>query len=138
MIAETDEEFMKYHFGRAVDEYNRNELKRLGLQQELSVVMGIAFYHYNKNFWLHTWGDIMPYHHGLSEYSYVNIEESNQILDFDYGMILGTKLNKRLGLFIEGRYQRYWNIKNYELKSGINYYFYKKWQQKLEKGQRLN
>lgn len=123
MIAETDEEFMKYHFGRAVDEYNRNELKRLGLQQELSAVMGIAFYHYNNNFWLHTWGDIMPYHHGLSEYSYVNIEESNQILDFDYGMILGTKLNKRLGLFIEGRYQRYWNIKNYELKSGINYLF---------------
>jgi len=65
----------------------------------------------------------MPYHHALSEYSYVNIEESNQILDFDYGMILGTKLNQRLGLFIEGRYQRYWNIKNYELKSGINYLF---------------
>jgi|TARA_R100000781_G_scaffold93046_1_gene57732 hypothetical protein len=123
LIAETDEEFMKYHFGRAIDEYNRRELKALGLQQELSAVAGVSFYHYNKNFWLHMWGDVMPYHHGLSEYSFVEIEGNNKILDFDYGIILGTKINTRLGLFIEGKYQRYWDIKNYELKSGINYLF---------------
>jgi hypothetical protein len=69
------------------------------------------------------WGDVMPYHHGLSEYSFVEIEDNNKILDFDYGIILGTKINTRLGLFIEGKYQRYWDIKNYELKSGINYLF---------------
>jgi len=123
LIAETDEEFMKYHFGRAVDEYNRNELKRLGLQQELSAVVGLAFYHYSKNFWIHSWSDLMPYHHSLSEYSYINIEQNKQFYDFDCGIILGTKLNRKLGLFVEGRYQRFWNIKNYELKSGINYLF---------------
>ena len=124
LIASTDEEFMKYHFGRAIDEYNREELKHLGLQQELSGVVGIAFYHYSKNFWLHMWGDIMPYHYGLSEYSYGNLTDTDkQEIDFDSGLIVGTKLTRRLGLFIEGRYQRYWDINNYEIKSGINYLF---------------
>jgi hypothetical protein len=121
-VAHTDEEFMKYHFGRAIDEYNQKELKAMGPQQELSAVIGIAYYTYNSNFWLHGWVDILPYHKGLSDYSYTSMEiEDKKELDFDIGIIIGTKLTKKLGLFLEGHYQRYWDIKNYEVKTGINY-----------------
>jgi len=124
LIAKTDEEFMKYHFGKAIDEYNQKELKAMGSQQELSAVFGLAYYTYNPRFWFHGWVDVLPYHKGLSEYSYIdmNIDDKEE-LDFDVGLIIGTKITKRLGLFIEGHYQRYWNIKNYELKTGINYLF---------------
>ena len=122
LIANTDEEFMKYHFGKAIDEYNQKELKAMGLQQELSAVVGVAYYTYTPKFWMHGWIDVLPYHRGLSEYSYVDMDiEDKEELDFSAGLIFGTKITKRLGLFIEGRYQRYWNIDNYELKTGINY-----------------
>ena len=122
LIAETDEEFMKYHFGKAIDQYNTNELESMGLQQELSAVFGMSYYTYTSKFWLHSWVDVLPYHKGLSDYSYnTMLLDDKTDLDFDIGMIFGTKITKRLGVFIEGRYQRYWDIKNYELKTGINY-----------------
>ena len=45
-------------------------------------------------------------------------------IDFDFGGVIGTKLTKRLGIFVEGRWRRYWDIDNYELKTGINYSIY--------------
>ena len=124
LIADTDQEFYRYHFGRAIDEYNNRELEKMGIQQEVSAIIGIAFYHYAKNFWIHSWGDVMPYHKGLSEYAYTDLKlEDKTTIDFDSGLIIGTKLTTKLGLFIEGRYQRYWDIDNYELKTGINYLF---------------
>ena len=113
---------MKYHFGKAVGIYNNNELKALGLQQELSAVAGVSYYYYKPNLWVHIWGDILPYHIGLTDYSYVNMDivDKNN-LDFDFGGVVGTKITKRLGVFIEGRYQRYWDIKNYQVQAGINY-----------------
>jgi hypothetical protein len=115
-VAETDQEFMKYEFGKAVDQYNKRYLDSLGLQQEISFVVGLSYYYYNPKIWVHLWGDVMPKHKGLSEYSYT---EDN--IDFDLGGVIGTKITKRIGLFIEGRYQRYWDIDNYEVKTGINY-----------------
>ena len=124
LIANTDQEFYRYHFGRAVDEYNRREIESMGIQQEASIVIGYAYYYYAKTFWIHSWGDVMPYHKGLTKYAYRDLEiEDKNTIDFDSGLIIGTKLTRRLGLFIEGRYQRYWNINNYELKTGINYLF---------------
>ena len=96
----------------------------MGLQQELSAVVGVAYYVYNPKFWLHAWSDVLPYHKGLSDYSYITMDiDDKKELDFDIGIIFGTKITKRLGLFVEGHYQRYWNIKNYEFKTGINYLF---------------
>ena len=115
-VAITDQEFMKYEFGKAVDQYNKQQLDSLGLQQEVSIVIGTSYYYYRPRFWVHFWGDVMPKHKGLSDYSY---DESN--IDFDLGGVVGTKLTKRLGIFIEGKWRRYWDIDNYELKTGINY-----------------
>ena len=40
----------------------------------------------------------MPKHKGLTDYSY---DESN--IDFDLGGVIGTKITKRFGIFVEGR-----------------------------------
>jgi len=121
-VADTDEEFMKYHFGRAVNTYNNNELKALGLQQEVSTVFGLSYYYYSEIFWVHCWGDILPHRLGLSEYAYVDMDIPGKTdIDFSVGVIMGAKMSKRLGTFIEGRYQRYWDIDNYQLKTGVNY-----------------
>ena len=115
-IALTDEEFMKYEFGNAVSEYNKQYLDSLGLQQELSLVIGLSYYYYNPKFWAHAWGDIMPKHKGLSDYSYT---EDN--IDFDIGGVFGVKVTKQIGVFVEGSWKKYWDIDNYEFKTGINF-----------------
>ena len=128
-LADTDEEFMRYHFGKAIDKYNRDFLESLGMQQELSAVFGVSYYTYKKNFWLHSWLDVMPIHKGLSDYSFASLDhpENTQGIpynyDWDLGLVFGTKLTKRLGVFTEGSYRRYWAIKNYNLQFGINYLF---------------
>lgn len=121
-VASTDEEFMKYHFGKAIDTYNRQRLNELGMQQDVSVVAGFGFYHYTDKFWLHLWGDVLPYRKGLTEYAYVDMDIPDKTnIDFNTGLITGIKANERVGVFLEGRYQRFWDIDNYEVKIGINY-----------------
>tara|TARA_R100001510_G_C7648104_1_gene205420 strand:- start:1061 stop:2092 length:1032 start_codon:yes stop_codon:yes gene_type:complete len=97
----------------------RNELPN---QWQYSIVLGFDFYHYKKNFWLHSWGNLMPYHYDDgSQYSYHNFNNGEQWYDYSGGLILGYKLNKSLGLFAEGKYNKYWNREWYDFKFGINY-----------------
>ena len=99
-------------------EKKRNELPN---QWQNSIVLGFDFYHYKKNFWLHSWGNFMPYHYDDSgDYSYHNFI-GGQWYDYSGGLILGLKLNKSLGLFAEGKYNKYWNREWYDFKLGINY-----------------
>ena len=96
----------------------RNELPN---QWQNSIVLGFDFYHYKKNFWLHSWGNFMPYHYNDGgEYSYHNFV-GGQWYDYSGGLILGLKINKSLGLFAEGKYNKYWNKEWYDFKCGINY-----------------
>ena len=117
-IAQSDSEFYKYHFGRAVNQYNRIKLNELGLQQELSIVLGYDYYYYKENVWLHTWGSAYPIHKGLSEFSYTYPSKK---LEWDLGLIFGVKINRHLGAFVEARHLKYWDIESYDLKTGINY-----------------
>ena len=117
-VSMSDVEFYTYHFTEAVNEYNKRELDLLGLQQELSGVIGADYYHYNNNLWFHSWASIYPSHKGLSDFSY---EYPNNKLEYDLGVILGCKLNRHFGMFVEGRKLKYWDIKSYEMKAGINY-----------------
>lgn len=117
-VAESDYEFYTYHFGRAVNSYNKRELDALGLQQELSAVIGADYYLNGSNYWIHSWASIYPIHKGLSEYSY---EYEDSQLEWDTALIVGSKVNNHLGLFLEGRHLKFWGIKSYELRAGINY-----------------
>ena len=118
VIAESDREFYTYHFDRAVTEYNNRELKSLGLQQEVSAVFGFDYYYHNPKLWLHTWSSFYPLHKGLSDFSYSYPDKK---FEWDAGLVFGVKLNKHLGLFLEGRHLKFWDIKSYQCKTGINY-----------------
>ena len=100
-------------------EKKRNELDDKMLQ---SVVVGFDYYHYKKDFWLHAWGNLMPWHYDDGgEYSYHEYNNDEQWYDYSGGLIFGYKYNKHLGAFVEGKYNKYWNRQWYDFKFGINY-----------------
>ena len=99
-------------------EKKRNELERI-IQH--SVVIGFDYYKYNKDTWLHAWGNIMPYHYDDgNKFSYHNYVDG-QWYDYSGGLIYGIKYNKQIGYFVEGKYNKYWNREWYDFKFGINY-----------------
>ena len=99
-------------------EKKRNELDKTMLQ---SLVLGFDFYYYKKDFWVHSWGNVMPYHYNDgNQYAYHKYN-NGQWLDYSGGLIFGYKLNKSLGVFTEGKYNKYWNREWYNFKLGINY-----------------
>ena len=102
---------------------NYVEKKRNELDNKLqhSLVVGLDYYYYNKSVWIHTWANLMPYHYNdKDEFSYHNYIDG-QWLDYSGGLIFGQKINKRLGVFVEGKYNKYWNREWYDFKMGINY-----------------
>jgi len=99
-------------------EKKRNEIPS---QFEYSFVLGFDYYHYTKDFWVHSWGNVMPYHIDTkTQYSYHKYNGS-QWIDYSGGLIFGYKLNKSLGLFLEGKYNKYWNRKWHDFSVGVNY-----------------
>ena len=121
LIATSNDEFFKHYFGDAIASFNERELEKLGSQKELSAVVGIAYYKWTEKFWLHAWGNILPFHYGLDDYSYEYGQDDFDLLEWDAGMVLGVRLNKHLGLFIEGTHMRYWMKPVFDVKFGFNY-----------------
>ena len=117
-VSVSDVEFYTYHFTDAVNEYNKQELRAMGLQQEVSGVLGADYYLYSAQGWIHSWASVYPIHKGLSDYSY---SYPNKSTEWDVGLVLGIKFNKHFSIFVEGRHLKYWDIKSYEMKTGINY-----------------
>ena len=99
------------------------EKKRNQLDQTIqhSLIVGFDYYHYTKTFWLHSWGNVMPYHYDSGgEFSYHKYN-NGQWLDYSGGLIFGYKFNKSLGIFLEGKYNKYWNREWHDFSLGINY-----------------
>ena len=99
------------------------EKKRSEIDNTLqhSFVLGFDYYKYQKKSWLHTWGNIMPYHYDAGgEFSYHKFNDG-QWLDYSGGIVFGHWVNKNLGLFIEGTYNKYWNREWHGFSAGINY-----------------
>lgn len=87
-----------------------------------SAVIGFDFYHYTKDFWIHSWGNIMPFHlNSGNEFSYHNFVNGNQWIDAGAGIVFGSKITKSLGVFAEGRYNKYWNREWHDFSIGLNY-----------------
>ena len=53
--------------------------------------------------------------------SFLHKFNNGQWLDYSGGAILGYKLNKSIGMFVEGKYNKYWNREWYDFKFGVNY-----------------
>ena len=143
IFAYTDREFFLYHFPGMLEDYITGVKSDLGYMRETSIVVGGDFYHYADNWWVHAWGNWLPYHYGHDKYSYHNAHDYKQHKDdkkpphlfefsepgwkawndYDYGAIFGVKLKDNLGVFAEGRYLYYWDKPAYDLKFGVNYQF---------------
>jgi hypothetical protein len=107
---------------QVLSDYVERKRNKLPNEWAHSLVLGFDYYHHTKNFWLHSWGNLMPYHYDSgTEYSYHSFNNGEQWLDYSGGLILGYKINKHLGIFTEGKYNKYWNREWYDFKCGINY-----------------
>ena len=143
LFAYTDREYFIYHFPNLLDGYIKDMKKSFGWQRETSLVIGMDFYHHEQSWWLHAWGNCMPVHYGHDKYSYHNVADYADHLedkkepkdfrfmdpmvmewnDYDFGMILGVKIQDNLGIFTEGKYLYYWDRPAYDFKFGMNYQF---------------
>ena len=143
LMAMSDREFYQYHFPGLLEKWFDKQLRGLGNQREISVSLGLDWYQYTENFWIHAWGTLFPYHYGLDKYSYHNavawkehdeagkepekfkfLDEGTEIwMDYDFGAVIGFKLQENLGFYVEGKYLDYWARPAYDIKVGLNYQF---------------
>jgi hypothetical protein len=100
-------------------EKKRNELENT-IQH--SLILGFDYYYYSKKLWLHSWGNLMPWHYDDGgEFSYHKYNNGEQWYDYSGGLIFGWKFDKHLGVFVEGKYNKYWNREWHDFSLGINY-----------------
>ena len=105
-----------------LNDYIARKRSELPDQWNHSIVIGYDYYKYSKEFWVHSWGSVMPYHLRLdSEYSYFEATNAEQWVDYAGGLIFGWRLNKSLGIFLEGKYNKYWNREWHAFSVGLNY-----------------
>ena len=101
--------------------YSERKKSELPVQWDHGLVLGFDFYHYKKNFWFHSWGNLIPYHYDDGNAFSYHKYEGKQWNDYSGGVIFGYKINKHLGCFAEGKYNKYWNREWHDFKVGVNY-----------------
>ena len=121
LVAENTQVWEAVIIPEVLANYTEQERKSLPYKWNHSIVVGFDFYHYTKDFLLHAWGNIMPLHlETKSEYSYHNFN-GGQWIDYSGGLIFGYKITKSLGVFLEGKYNKYWNRRWHNFSVGGNY-----------------
>ena len=137
-VADSDLEFRNTVFRDLINRYNNSiwdELDEFGV---LSPIVGMDFYHYKSNFWLHAYANYLPPYHkyvvGDTDFSYLNRNNwgkgglrqdasPEQWADYQVGVNFGWKIGKNLGVFAEGEYNKMWDTKFFNSTFGINYTF---------------
>ena len=137
-VASSDLDFRENIFPSLMNRFNGEAWDLLDPWMEVAPIVGLDFYHYKRDFWLHAYANyILPYHSyiaGEEEFSYLNRNnwgkggliadnELEQWDDYSFGASLGTKLGKNIGIFIEGEYSKMWDSKFYQTTFGFNYTF---------------
>ena len=137
-VASSDLDFRERIMPGLMNRFNGEAWDLLDPWMEIAPIVGVDFYHYKRDFWLHAYANyILPYHKyiaGEEEFSYLNRNnwgkgglildnDLEQWSDYSFGVSLGTKLGKNLGVFIEGEYNKMWDSKLYQTTFGLNYTF---------------
>ena len=123
LVASSDADFRNGVFENLVNEYNERELAKISGFEQISAIAGLDFYHYRNNFWLHIYGNVLPYHYLISgdeRYSYDNFYGSDDYLDYSAGGVLGIRITEKIGLYGEINLQRYWDREIRSIKAGLN------------------
>jgi|TARA_R110002012_G_scaffold25425_3_gene84282 hypothetical protein len=122
IVATSSDVWKEIVIPQVLSDYAERKRNELDNQWVNSIVLGFDYYTYTKNFWLHSWGNFIPYHYDDgSQYSYHNFNNGEQWYDYSGGLIFGLKITKHLGTFVEGKYHKYWNREWYDFKLGVNY-----------------
>jgi len=138
IIAHTDLEFRNTVYRDLIHRFNNERWDMLEGFGEIAPIVGFDFYHYQNDFWLHTYGNyIIPYHSyvmGDKMYNYLNRNnwgrgglrkdaEPEQWSDYQAGIMMGWKVSRHLGVFIEVEYTKFWSSEMFQSTLGINYTF---------------
>ena len=138
IVAYGDRDFRDRVFGELMNRYNNEIWDTLDPYGEIAPILGMDFYHYKNNFWMHAFGNwILPYHKYLAgddDFNYLNRNnwgkgglrkdsEPEQWSDYQVGLMFGWKISKSLGVFIEGEYTKFWDSEIYSSNFGINITF---------------
>ena len=136
IVAYTDEDFRDRIFGQLMNRFNNEKWDELDGFGEVAPIVGADFYTFTNKFWLHSYVNyILPYHHyveGEENFSYLhrnswNMDNYNyetdgrQWEDWQVGLIAGWKISKRVGIFVEGEYARFWDAEIYNSSVGLNF-----------------
>jgi hypothetical protein len=141
IVAHTDQQFRDLIMPGLLNRYNEEAWSELDSFGEIAPIVGVDFYHYKSNFWLHAYGNwILPYHKyikGDVGYSYLHrngwdheghhdghsATNGDQWSDYQAGLVFGVKVSKAIGLFIEGEYTKFWESEMFNSNFGINFTF---------------
>ncbi len=135
IVAYGDRDFRDRVFGDLMNRYNQEQWALLDAFAEYAPIVGFDFYHYKNKFWLHSYANwILPYHKyfkGNVDFSYLhrdswglgghnNLLKGKQWSDYQGGLIVGWKVTKTLGLFLEGEYTKFWDSEIFNSSVGLN------------------
>ena len=135
IVADSDLEFRETVFADLMNRFNREQWDLLDAFAEVAPIVGADFYLYRQKFWLHSYANyILPYHKyfkGDESFSYLNRNnwglgglrqdsELEQWDDYQFGLILGWNLTKKLGIFVEGEYTKFWDTEIFNSTVGLN------------------
>ena len=121
LVAENTQVWEGVIIPQVLSDYVDRKVNAAPVQWNYSLVLGFDYYHYTKDFWVHGFGNVMPYHYDTkTEFSYHNYN-GGQWIDYSGGLIFGWKFTKSLGMFAEGTYNKYWNRRWHNFSVGINY-----------------
>ena len=122
IVAENTEVWEAVVIPQVLADYTEKKRNEQDNTIQHSLVVGFDYYYYEKSFWLHSWGNFMPYHYNDGgEFSFHNFNDGEQWYDYSGGLIFGYKYSKSLGVFIEGKYNKYWNREWHDFSVGMNY-----------------
>ena len=122
LVASSYEVWEEVVVPQVLDDYVTKKRRELPNQWVHSFVVGFDYYHFTKDFWVHSWGNLIPYHVDTDgEYSYHRFVRSDQWVDYSGGLIFGKRFSKSLGVFVEGKYHKYWDRSWHDFSIGINY-----------------
>ena len=137
-VAHSDLDFRESFMPGLINRFNGEAWDLLDPWMEVAPIVGLDFYHYKRDFWFHGYANyILPFHRyiaGEKDFSYLhrnswgkgghnNQLKGEQWHDYSFGVNLGTKIGKNLGIFIEGEYSKMWDSKLYQTTFGLNYTF---------------
>ena len=122
LVANSSDVWQQVVIPEVINDYVSRKRSELPDQWNYSVVIGYDYYQYSKDFWMHSWASVIPYHLNTGgEYSYFKTTNGGQWIDYSLGLIFGWRLNKNFGMFLEGKYNKYWNREWHDFSVGLNY-----------------